>query len=424
MKFWICPRHIAGILVALALLPAAGAGAADVKEGMVITKANVDEVADLLSPGPVWCVKHGMKITVGPYRRIEWNKAYKEATEKYSGQVKLAPDGRSIVGHVAGLPFPNVDLNDPQAALKLMFNYEYKPFVTDDMDLRDFDADSGPIRSEGPMRVERHYILQHVRALFYTGRLYVDPKPELPNPDGVRAKFSFHPMVEPFDIKGIGMTSVRYLSPDRQDDTWLYLPQMRRVRRLSSAQRSDSMFGQDTDIDSYGGYNGQIPWFKWKYLGEKTLLGAFHAKHMPVKWCEPPGDFAFCDEWEKRQMYVIEGTPTHSQYAFSKRVIFLDKETFLIAWSDIYDKGGRLYKVWLNDFSFRKSFGEGATEYPDEMPFEPSTAMVDVQESHATHAALPSQKRPNSEAWRFNQGNKTGVTEEFFSISHLISSGQ
>ncbi len=41
------------------------------------------------------------------------------------------------------------------------------------------------------------------------------------------------------------MTSYRYLDPDKQDDSWLYLPSLRRVRRLSAAQRSDALFGQD-----------------------------------------------------------------------------------------------------------------------------------------------------------------------------------
>jgi hypothetical protein len=80
--------------------------------------------------------------------------------------------------------------------------------------------------------------------------------------------------------------------PDRQDDTWLYLPSLRRVRRLSSAQRSDSIFGQDTDVDSYGGYAGQIPWFTWTFLGEKTMLGTFHAETFPVKYCAAPPKFS------------------------------------------------------------------------------------------------------------------------------------
>src|SRR5574337_758165 len=204
---------------------------ADVQPGDTITKDNVDKVKDLISPGVEWCVNHGMTMKIVPYKKVEWNKAYREATEKYGGQTKLAPDGRSLIGHVAGLPFPNIDPNDPQIALKIMWNYEYKPFVTDDEDLRNFDADTGPVTDGQPMQVERHFLLDHLRTLWYTARLYVDPKPERPNPDGVRAKSSLHPILEPFDLKGVGETGIRYVSPDRQDDTWLYLPSLRRVRR-------------------------------------------------------------------------------------------------------------------------------------------------------------------------------------------------
>ena len=176
---------------------------ADVQPGDMITKDNVDKAKDLISPGVEWCVRHGMNMKIVPYKKVEWNKAYREATEKYAGQTKLAPDGRSLVGHVAGMPFPNLDANDPQLALKIMWNYEYKPFVTDDEDLRNFDADTGPV-TDGPMSIERHFLLDHLRTLFYNARVIVDPKPERPNPDQVRAKSSLHPILEPFDLKGVG----------------------------------------------------------------------------------------------------------------------------------------------------------------------------------------------------------------------------
>lgn len=410
-------------LVAAAILLGGSASLADVAPGDVITKANVDKAKDLISPGIEWCVRHGMQMKIVPTKKIEWNKVYREATEKYSGQVKLAPDGRSLIGHVAGLPFPHIDANDPQMALKIMWNYEYKPYVTDDEDLRNFDADTGPV-SDAPMQVERHFLLDHLRTLLYTARLIVDPKPERPNPDEVRGKSSLHPILEPFDLKGVGSTSIRYLSPDRQDDTWLYLPTLRRVRRLSSAQRSDALFGQDTDVDSYGGYAGQIPWFDWKYLGEKEVLGSYHSENFPVKYCPGEGDFIFCDTWEKRKVWVIEGVSKLPQYAYGKRVLFIDQDTYLVAFSDIYDRSGSLWKVWVNQWSFKKratpSYG---AEYPDEMPFQPSITMVDMQLSHATRAALPSNKFPGEEGWYFNQGDKTGLTEEFFTIAHLIESG-
>ncbi|HSP96334.1 MAG TPA: DUF1329 domain-containing protein [Candidatus Dormibacteraeota bacterium] len=416
-------RQLAALCGAFALAALAAAPArADVQPGDVINKDNKDKVTDLISPGVMWCVDHGMTMKIVPYQKIDWNPAYKEATEKYSGQVKLSADGRTIENHVGGLPFPNIDPNDPNVALKIMFNYEYKPYVTDDQDLRNFDADTGTV-SDKPLDVERHYILDHLRTLFYTGRLYVDPKPVLlPNSDGVRAKQSLHPILEPFDLKGVGLTGIRYLDPDRQDDTWLYLPTLRRVRRLSSAQRSDALFGQDTDVDSYGGYAGQIPWFTWKFLGSKKILGTFHAEKFPVEYCPGGADFVYCDNWEPRDVWVLEGVAKQAQYAYGKRVLFIDKETYYISYSDIYDKAGQLWKVWINQYGFRNKAAPGYGDtYDSVMPFAHSITMADIQLSHATRAALPSSKYPGEQGWYFNQGAKTGLTEEFFTIAHMIS---
>jgi hypothetical protein len=408
-------------LGALALVIALDAAQAQPAPGTVINKANADQVKDFVSPGIMWCLERGMAMKIAPYEKIEWNPPFKEATEKNSGQVKLAADGRSLEGYVAGLPFPKIDPNDPEVALKIMFNYEHKPYITDDADLRNFDADTGTV-SERPLEVERHYILDHLRTLFYTGRLYVDPKPVLlPNSEGVRAKQSLHPILEPFDLKGVGLTAIRYLDPDRQDDTWLYLPTLRRVRRLSSAQRSDALFGQDTDVDSYGGYAGQIPWFTWKFLGEKKILATFHAEKFPVEYCPGGADFVYCDTWEPRDVYVLEGVAKQPQYAYGKRVLFIDKETYYIAYSDIYDKAGQIWKVWINQFGFRNKAAPGYGDtYDSDMPFANSISMIDMQLSHATRAALPSPKYPGEPGWYYNQGAKTGLTEEFFTIAHLI----
>jgi len=400
--------------------------AADVKPGDVVTAANVDQAKDLISPGLEWVVRHGVALHVIEPRKIEWPKAYKEATEKFSGQVRLAPDGLSLQNYVAGLPFPDVDINDPKAAVKIMWNYDYKFLTTDDVDLREFDADTGPVGEDNHgMGVERHFILDHFRRLFYNGRLYVDPKPERPNPEGIRYRESLHPILEPFDLKGVGASSIRYLDPAKQDDSWLYLPSLRRVRRLSTAQRSDALFGQDTDVDSYYGYSGHIAWMDWKLLGEKTILACMHAQSYPVKWGAGAADFMFDDVWEKRNVYVIEGVSKLPQYAYSKRVIFIDKEAWVVPYSDIYDRPGQLWKIWINEFSFKKKPFEGAqlSVYNDEMGYIPSIVMVDVQLQHATRAALPSQKVKGAEGWFFNLGEKSGVTESWFQIAHLIESG-
>ena len=88
------------------------------------------------------------------------------------------------------------------------------------------------------------------------------------------------------------------------------------------------------------------------------------------------------------------------------------------------DSLGQLWKVWVNQWSFRKratsTYGH---EYPDEMPFLPSITMVDMQLNHATRAALPSTRYPGEEGWYFNMGAKEGMSEELFTVAHLIESG-
>ena len=90
-------------------LTSANLATADVKAGDTITKDNMAQAADLLIPSMKWYVEHGMPMKIIDYKKIEWPKAYKEATEKYSGQVKLSPDGRDMFNYVAGAPFPKID---------------------------------------------------------------------------------------------------------------------------------------------------------------------------------------------------------------------------------------------------------------------------------------------------------------------------
>ncbi len=436
-KPWRVGAQWAVLVTALTLPGAAPAQAspndvltkAGIAPGEVITAANVEKIDDLISPGVKWMVKRGMRITVSEYKPVTLPPAYREATEKYAAQVRLSDDKKKVENWVAGQPFPNLDVNDPDIARKVMYNFEARWWETDDVDLRNFDADTGSIgRGGDSMTVEKHFIIDRFKRMYFVGRLYVDPKPEyMPNKDQVRYKESLHPIIEPFDLKGTGFTYYRYLDPNRHDDSWLYLPQLRRVRRLSSAQRSDALFGQDTDVDSYGGYAGNIAWMTWKFLGQKTILASMHGNHFPVVWGEGSGDFAFDDTWEPREVYIVEGVSLLPQYAYGKRVIFVDKEAWVIPYTDIYDKAGQLWKVWVNNYKMGPEPYPGAPEegrYDWEMAFLPSIVMADIQLDHATRAALPSHRFEREIGWRFNKGEEAGTTEDFFSVAALIQAGR
>jgi hypothetical protein len=404
-------------------------GAAEVKPGDIINRGNADKVKGLVPDGVQWCVNRGMNMTIVPYKKIELPPLYQAATEKYASQVKLKDD-QTLEGYVAGRPFPLVDTNDPHAATKLMYNFERGHYYSDDLALHLFDADTGQLSVDGSgnqhYNVERHFVLDWLRILSFAGRLYNDPKPTIePNKDQTFRKAGLYPVIEPFDLKGIGGINYRYLDPLRQDDLWLYLPSLRRVRRLSSAQRSEALFGQDIDVDSYGGYAGQIPWFNWKFLGSKQMLASLHGENLPPVPCKDDGGMTFCENWEMRpEMLIVEGTPKAEAYAYSKRLIYIDHETFFIAYTDLYDRGGELWKTVMQSLrTSTKPNPRASYSYPYERMFIYAFSTIDMQLEHGTRVAIPGMGFPDEPGWYVDVGDKYGGEESWFTIAALISAG-
>src|SRR5260370_14189802 len=103
-------------LVLLAIGASSSPGYAQVKPGDFSTPENAAKVKDIVGPGVYYKVERGMTMKIVPTERVNWPPPYQDATEKYSSQVRLSRDKRSVVGYVAGQPFPLIDANDPDAA--------------------------------------------------------------------------------------------------------------------------------------------------------------------------------------------------------------------------------------------------------------------------------------------------------------------
>lgn len=415
----------------LAVLLTATAAPAQVKPGDHITLKNSHLVKDIVSPGIFWCVNNGMDLDIVPYKKIDLPKAYVEATEKYSDQVTI--DDECMIGSwVAGRPFPNIDPNDKCAAHKIMWNFQDTHYFTESMDLHLVDADTGSLYIDAKglrhYNVERHFVPDWLRVIRFKGRLYHDPKPELvPNYDKAFHKAGLYPLIEPIDLKGVGGISTRYLDVNRHDDTWLYLPMVRRVRRMSTTQRSDALFGQDIDVDSFGGYAGQIPWFTWRLLGEKPLLTSLHGERLPPRPCEKDGGMTFCEPWEMRNAWVVEGKSIFPGYAFGKRVIYLDKETNVIGVSDLYDHANELWKVVMISFrSDKKPNPKVDFSYDETRMFAYAYTVVDTQLMHGTRVAMPGLAFQDEPGWYIDLGfdAPTAADETWFKIPALIMAGR
>ena len=404
---------------------------ADVSPGQVVGKQDLAAVRTLISPSIEWILDRGATMKIVEKKPIGWPKAYADATEKYAGQVRLAPNGLTLEHYIAGQPFPNLDPADQAIAVKAMWNYEYRPYPgTDDFVEYDFPSWDGSLNKDTAMTIERQLRIGEARRLYYNGRLVADPKPEMPNPAGYRYQEFVGPVLSPFDLKGVGLLTYRFVDPGNADASFLYLPVLRRVRRLSTAQRSDALLGTDADPDSFWGYAGHIAWMDWAFLGEREMLAVMHGEHYPIQQCPGTADFMFCDVWEKRPVYAIEGRSKLPQYAYGKRVLYIDRQAWVVAYEDIYDRGGELWKVWIDDHQFRDQAFPGARKYPEEQDFYAGLVMLDMQLEHATCVPHPGAEPPGNEGWYFNQGaeartaaSPAGAVPETFTVAALVARG-
>ena len=113
-----------------------------------------------------------------------------------AGLESSGEDLRHLIDHVAGLPFPTVDPNDSQAGARHMFNFN-AAIAVDDIDIRNFDCDTGSLGRDGkPVRIEKHFLIDHVRRLYFVERIYVDPKPLMPNKKATRQERACYDWME------------------------------------------------------------------------------------------------------------------------------------------------------------------------------------------------------------------------------------
>jgi hypothetical protein len=299
------------------------------------------------------------------------------------------------------------------------------------------------VNSKGEL--ERTYGSQFWRRMMWTGRLYTEPKPTVPHNPAMKYTEQFGPLFIPNDLKGSGVLNNRYLGSDVPDDSYMYLPELRRVRRISVANRSDAFWGVDMDLDSLWGFNSKVSYWTFRLLAEKEILATMHIGKYGTRdlWCAQPdgksGTLAFsaCNvPWEKRKVWVVEGVPTaYSQYAYSKRILYLDKDFLGVNFSELYDQGGELWKVWWNMYDYgskpyegypTKPLEGGKYNYTDEWSFTPFGMMADMQTVHSTKWDAPSGYVKPSEwvnEWYFNEATPIN-TDQAYSVNFLIQSAR
>jgi hypothetical protein len=298
----------------------------------------------------------GMQLEIGPFDQdYAQSKQYLAATERYRGQARLGPD-QSLENYTAGQPFPTAEIDcaaDPAAGAKIMWDFQSgggdgrASFFYSYWDR----GEQLPLYYEGTgqsvklaHRIEDEYGAQD-------GDLF----------RGEKRKFAFGAEVDaPFDARGIALLTYRYKSSDRprsearNDDTWVYVPTLRRVRRISTAQRTDAISGTDFTFDDLRSFNGIVPQYEWECRGQRRILAPMNTRVKAYPYEKDhnfgPYGLSFADDrWELRDAWVVRMIPKNADHPYHHKDIYIDRQTLAPLYSFAFDQKEELWKIiWHN----------------------------------------------------------------------------
>lgn len=125
----------------------------------------------------------------------------------------------------------------------------------------------------------------------------------------------------PRDIEGTALLShARILEPD---DQWLYLPALKRVKRISSVNKSGPFVGSEFAFEDFTAL--ELNKYDYRYIGEEAC-----------------GEYR-CD--------IVERIPRYEHSGYTRQVSWTDQSIYQVHKVDFYDRRGELLKtLTLSDY--------------------------------------------------------------------------
>lgn len=160
---------------------------------------------------------------------------------------------------------------------------------------------------------------------------------------------------------GEALMAIDAMNPTVQSRrAWQYLPGQRRVKLapdLSYDTPNAGTAGTSTYSDAFV-FNGAMDRFDWKLVGKKEMYVPYNGyKLMYAKDLKPAltpnhvnPDFM---RWELHRVWVVEATLKPGQRdLYSKRVFYVDEDSWLAVAADQYDAKGQLYRSTFGNLTY------------------------------------------------------------------------
>jgi outer membrane lipoprotein-sorting protein len=112
----------------------------------------------------------------------------------------------------------------------------------------------------------------------------------------------------PKDQRGTALLTWQY--KDKDDDQWLYLPALKRVRKIASSNRSGPFMGSEFSFEDLGGQ--QVEKYTYKWLRDEPFEG--------------------------QDCFVVESYPKDENSGYTRMVSWIDKEHYRTLKVEFYDR--------------------------------------------------------------------------------------
>ncbi|HSH74742.1 MAG TPA: outer membrane lipoprotein-sorting protein [Longimicrobiales bacterium] len=123
----------------------------------------------------------------------------------------------------------------------------------------------------------------------------------------------------PRDLRGTSVLTVTHR--DERSEQWLYLPAIRRVRRVASSRQTESFMGSEFTYEDLGSH--EFHGYRHTFLREEPLEG--------------------------RTALVLERVPLDTSSAYARQVLWLDATGYRVLRVDYYDHDEQLEKTLTVD---------------------------------------------------------------------------
>ena len=134
--------------------------------------------------------------------------------------------------------------------------------------------------------------------------------------------------LSPADVKNTSFMTWSYDEKGKSDDQWIYLPALKKVKRISSDSKGDYFMGSDFTYDDLGDRHPMDD--THTILREEVVNG--------------------------EETIVIESVPKDEEYMYSRTVTWVIKDSWIGLKKEFYDEDDELLKILTVEG--QKSFGD------------------------------------------------------------------